>query len=194
MKIERVFFSVMVAYMAPCNIKEPRHMCVGASNGADSIVTELLNRDVAMYDANRKRKGLKSVMDWGLAKIENIYNPQSVSDLIMTFINLCDGIIEMMMTSFSEWTMSYEELRDKETLRLTDFDGKFSELVSLRNKIQRKCLHPNNDKERSMCIEKEMEIQGKIRELRSRREKSSSALERYGSSIIWCASYNNWFC
>lgn len=140
------------------------------------------------------KKGIRRVMNWGLAKIENIFDQVVVSELITAFLSKCDHILQFMIHSFAEMTSSYTTLLDKETTRLVQFDKEFSELVKLRNKIERKCLVTRNKEERSVCVDKGVEIHDKIQDLRSRRLRGSANVERYNEMIEWCASYNNWFC
>jgi len=90
--------------------------------------------------------------------------------------------------------LSYNELHEKEMERLGQFDGDFKDLVKLRHKIDRKCLYSSDVEERSLCIEKGIEIHDKIQDLRSQRSKTTDAIGRYDDMIEWCASYNNWFC
>ena len=77
--------------------------------------------------------------------------------------------------------------------RLTQFDTEFADLVKLRNKIERKCLVGSTE-ERSLCVNKEIEIHEQIQDLRSRRLRSIANVERYKEMMEWCASYSNWFC
>lgn len=141
-----------------------------------------------------KQHGLKRVINWGLAKIENLYDGILVSDLISAFITAADHIFAIMIHSFKELTLSYEELHTKEVERLGQFDTEFKSLVKLRNKIDRKCLYASNIEERSLCIDKGMEIQDRIQTLRSQRSTSEKGVERYKEMIGWCKSYNNWIC
>mmetsp|Transcript_30429 Transcript_30429/g.55213 ORF Transcript_30429/g.55213 Transcript_30429/m.55213 type:complete len:225 (+) Transcript_30429:38-712(+) len=149
---------------------------------------------VAEYQPSNKKGGIGRVLDWGLAKLENIYDGDLVSDLIMAFIAKCDHIFAIMIHSFKEVTLSYDELHKKEVDRLVQFDNEFKNLVKLRNKIDRKCLYSSTADDRSLCIDKGIEIHDKIQDLRSQRSKSSDAIERYKEMIDWCASYKNWFC
>ena len=48
--------------------------------------------------------------------------------------------------------------------------------------------------ERSLCVDKGIEINRKVKGLQARRAKAASAVERYDRMIAWCASYKNWFC
>ncbi|KAL7530882.1 hypothetical protein ACHAWF_003545 [Thalassiosira exigua] len=160
-----------------------------ASEGATSETNP-----VAAYEPSRKKKGLGRVLDWGLAKLEGVYDHVLVSDLITAFVAKCDNILAMMVHSVREMTMSYDELHEKEVTRLREFDEEFRDLVKLRNRIDRKCLYSRSVEDRSLCVEKGMDIQDKIRGLRSQRSKSESAIERYKDMIEWCASYNNWLC
>lgn len=149
---------------------------------------------VVEYQPIKKKRGLGSVFDWGLAKIENIYDGILVSDLITAFFEGVDHIFGLMIHSFREMKLSYDELHKKEVERLGQFDKEFRELKKLRNKIDRKCLYTGNVEDRSLCIDKGIEIHDKIQDLRSQRMKSEKSIERYKEMIGWCASYNNWFC
>lgn len=185
MKIFHILFTLILVVCVPWAIlQEHRSSFVSASS-------EHYEDDFAVAEA----KGFKKIIRWGLAKVEKVFDRQMVTEMITSFLQKCEGIIEMMMTNLKEvLTMSYKELRDKEKQRITDFDVEFSELVQLRNKIERRCLYPSNKDDRSLCVENEMEIQEKIQDLRKRREKAGKALESYEAWIEWCASYNNWFC
>ena len=149
---------------------------------------------VSTYQPIKKKGGFGRVLDWGLAKLENVYDGVLVSDLISAFIAKCDHIVTIMIHSFKELTMPYEKLHEKEVERLGQFDQEFKDLVKLRNKIDRKCLYSTNVEDRSMCIDKGVELHEKIQTLRSQRVKSAHSIERYMDMIEWCASYNNWFC
>ncbi|KAL9178489.1 hypothetical protein ACHAXT_001827 [Thalassiosira profunda] len=139
------------------------------------------------------KKGLGRLVDWGLAKIEKVYDV-GVSDLFAAFKVKCDHLVTIMIHSFRDLTLSYETLHEKEVGRLKDFDDEFRDLVKMRNKIDRKCLYSTNAEDRSLCIEKGIDIHRKIEDLRGQRTKSAAAIERYKGMIEWCASYNNWFC
>jgi len=149
---------------------------------------------VAEYQPTKKKKGIGKVLDWGLAKLENMYDGVLVSDLISAFAVKCDNIVAFMIHSFKEIRLPYHELRDMEVERLGRFDTEFRDLVKLRNRIDSTCLHTKSVEDRSLCIDKGIEIQDKIQHLRSQRLKSSGSIERYKEMVEWCASYNNWFC
>jgi hypothetical protein len=143
----------------------------------------------------KKKLNIGNVVNWGLAKIETVFNGNiDISELVTKFINKCDHIYTIMMRSFVELTMTYTQLQTKEITRLHEFDIEFKDLVKLRNKIDRRCLHPKDEIDRSVCVDRGVEIQDKIRNLRDRRSRSANAIERYNSMIDWCASYDNWFC
>mmetsp|Transcript_34233 Transcript_34233/g.72078 ORF Transcript_34233/g.72078 Transcript_34233/m.72078 type:complete len:194 (+) Transcript_34233:308-889(+) len=150
---------------------------------------------LAEYQPAKKKGGIGRVLDWGLAKLEHAYDGGLlVSDLIAAFITKCDHIIAIMIHSFRDMTLSYEELHEKEKEHLQQFDQEFRGLVKLRNKIDRKCLYSKSADDRSLCIDRGIEIHEKIQELRSQRLKSEGAIERYKGMIDWCGGYNNWFC
>ena len=149
--------------------------------------------DVAEYQPSNKST-LSRVFDWGLAKVENIYDGKLVKDLIATFILKCDHIVTIMFHSFRELTLSYNDLHTKEVERLDQFDVEFRDLVKLRNKIDRKCLYSTSVEDRALCIDNGMDIHNKINDLRIQRTKSEGNVERYKGMIEWCALYNNWFC
>ena len=145
---------------------------------------------------SKKKLNIGNVVNWGLAKIETLFNGNNIdiSELVTKFINKCDHIYTIMMRSFVELTMTYGQLQTKEITRLREFDIEFKELVKLRNKIDRRCLHPKDEIDRSVCVDRGVEIQDKIRNLRDRRSRSANAIDRYETMIAWCASYDNWFC
>ena len=89
---------------------------------------------------------------------------------------------------------SYESLRDVESERLKVFDGEFKAVTKLRAQIDRRCLYASAGDERSLCVDKGIEINRKMKGLQARRAKAASAVERYDRMIAWCASYKNWFC
>lgn len=156
--------------------------------------TETEAEIIAIYQPIKKKAGIGRVFDWGLAKLETIIDGDLVSDLITTFIDKCGVLYATMIHSFKDMTLSYNELHEKEMERLGQFDGDFKDLVKLRHKIDRKCLYSSDVEERSLCIEKGIEIHDKIQDLRSQRSKTTDAIGRYDDMIEWCASYNNWFC
>ncbi|KAL9178488.1 hypothetical protein ACHAXT_001826 [Thalassiosira profunda] len=149
---------------------------------ADALVAEFSHK-----------KGLGRLVDWGLAKIEKVYDV-GVSDLFAAFKVKCDHLVTIMIHSFRDLTLSYETLHEKEAGRLKDFDDEFRDLVKMRNKIDRKCLYSTNTEDRSLCIAKGIDIHSKIEDLRGQRTKSAAAIERYKGMIEWCATWSNWFC
>lgn len=134
------------------------------------------------------------MLEWGLAKLENIYDGVLVLDLITAFVEKCDHIVAIMIHSFKEITLPYDELHEMEVERLGQFDEEFRGLVKLRNKIDRKCLYTKSVEDRSLCIERGIEIHGKIQDLRSQRLKSADSIQRYEGMLVWCKLYNNWIC
>jgi hypothetical protein len=140
------------------------------------------------------KRGLGRVLDWGLAKIESVFDGQVVQDLFSAFLVKCDHMFTLMIHSFKEMFMSYSALHEKEVKRLAEFDNEFSNLVKLRQKIDRRCLLSASIEDRSSCVEKGVDIKNKIQALRVRRSKSSDAIKKYESWLTWCASYKNWFC
>ena len=88
----------------------------------------------------------------------------------------------------------YESLRDVESERLKVFDGEFKAVTKLRAQIDRRCLYASAGDERSLCVDKGIEINRKVKGLQVRRAKAANAVERYDRMIAWCASYKNWFC
>ena len=149
---------------------------------------------VAEYRPAVKKRGLGRVLDWTLAQIENVFDAAVVSDLITTFLAKCDRALALLLHSFRDMTLSYEELREREAARAVDFDREFKELAKLRNKIDRKCLHSVRPAERSLCVERGVEIHARIADLRRRRSQSAEAVARYEEWAEWCAGYGNWLC
>jgi hypothetical protein len=137
---------------------------------------------------------LGRILDWGLAKVESVFDGQVVMELFSAFLSKCDKMFMSMIHSFKEIFMSYGQLHKKEVQRLAEFDKDFKDLVKLRHKIDRRCLLSSNEEDRSLCVEKGIDIKNKIQALRKQRTKSSNAIERYESWMAWCASYKNWFC
>jgi hypothetical protein len=137
---------------------------------------------------------LGRILDWGLAKVESVFDGQVVMELFSAFLSKCDEMFMLMIHSFKEIFMSYGQLHEKEVQRLAEFDKDFNELVKLRQKIDRRCLLSSNEEDRSLCVEKGIDIKNKIQALRKQRTKSSNAIGRYESWMAWCASYKNWFC
>ena len=161
---------------------------VAASKVNRSMVEE--NSVVAEYN----KPVLGRILDWGLAKVESVFDGQVVMELFSVFLSKCDHMFTLMIHSFKEMFMSYNTLHEKEVQRLAEFDEDFTDLIKLRQKIDRRCLLSANEEERSLCVEKGIDIRDKIMALRKKRTKSSDAIERYESWISWCASYKNWFC
>jgi len=137
---------------------------------------------------------LGRILDWGLAKVESVFDGQVVMELFSAFLSKCDEMFMLMIHSFKEIFMSYDQLHEKEVQRLAEFDKDFNDLKKLRQKIDRRCLLSSNEEDRSLCVEKGIDIKNKIQALRKQRTKSSNAIERYESWMAWCASYKNWFC
>ena len=137
---------------------------------------------------------LGRILDWGLAKVESVFDGQVVMELFSAFLSKCDEMFMLMIHSFKEIFMSYGQLHEKEVQRLAEFDVDFNDLVKLRQKIDRRCLLSSNEDDRSLCVEKGIDIKNKIQALRKQRTKSSNAIGRYESWMAWCASYKNWFC
>ena len=149
---------------------------------------------VVAYVPQKPSRGLGAVLDWGLAKIERAFDRAVVSDLISTFLGKCDDVLAILYRSAQEMMFSYEALRDVESERLKVFDGEFKAVTKLRAQIARRCLYAAAGEERSLCVDKGIEINRKVKGLRARRAKAASAVERYDRMIAWCASYKNWFC
>jgi hypothetical protein len=149
---------------------------------------------VATYQPSRPRKGLGRVLDWGLAKIERAFDHAVVADLISTFLERCDGMLVIMFRSAQELLFSYTSLRDVEAERLSVFDGEFKAVTKLRAAIDRRCLYASAGEERSLCVDKGIEINRKVKNLRARRRYAVDGVARYERMIAWCASYGNWLC
>ncbi len=138
---------------------------------------------------------MKKIMNWGLSKIENaVYGDVRISDLIDAFAAKCDAIFAIMVRSVLEVYRSYDELLLLEKDRLTKFDAEFADLVKLRHRIERKCTRVTTVDDRSMCVDRGMDIRDKIDDLRGKRSRSIDAISRYEGMIEWCKSYGNWFC
>ncbi|KAL7522372.1 hypothetical protein ACHAWX_007052 [Stephanocyclus meneghinianus] len=152
------------------------------------------NRAVVEYQPADKKNGIGKILDWGLAKIERLYDGAMVSDLFSAFVTKCDKILHILVHSFHDITLTYTELHRNEIQRLEQFDKEFKELLKLRNKIDRKCLYTTNVDDRSLCVEKGIDVNSKIQDLRRRRTKSAKSIDWYKEMIAWCASYKNWFC
>lgn len=148
------------------------------------------NSVVAEYN----KSGLGLMLDWGLAKVESVFDGQLMNELFSAFLLKCEHMFTLMITSFADMFMSYSALQEREVERLAEFDSEFSDLVKLRQKIDRRCLLSANEEERTLCVEKGVDIKNKLQALRSQRSKSSNAIERYESWMEWCTSYKNWFC
>jgi hypothetical protein len=152
------------------------------------------NRAVAEYQPDDKKNRIGKILDWGLAKVERLYDGAMVSDLLSAFVTKCDKILHILVHSFQDITLSYTDLHRNEVQRLEQFDQEFKELLKLRNKIDRKCLYSTSVDDRSVCVEKGIDVNSKIQDLRSRRSKSAKSIDWYKEMIAWCASYKNWFC
>lgn len=172
-----------------------QHPCSSSLVHASETVRSVTeNHAVAEYQPIKKKRVIGRMIDWGVAKLENIYDGDLVSELITAFIAKCDHIFAIMIHSFKDMTLTYNELHENEVERLGQFDKEFRDLAKLRNKIDRKCLYSSSMDDRSFCIDKGIEINEKIASLRSQRLKSADSIERYKEMIHWCASYKNWFC
>lgn len=156
--------------------------------------TKVAKHDVAEYQPSEKKSGIGKIFNWGLAKVEKLYDGVNVTDLLSAFVTKCDHLIHIMVHSFKDMTMSYTDLHEKEIERLKQFDVEFKDLVKLRNKIERKCMYSTNVDDRSACVDKGIDVNSKIIDLKNRRLKSIKAIDWYKGQIEWCASYNNWFC
>ena len=164
-----------------------------SSNNVYTVAAAASEDVVAQYQPPSNNK-LTQLYSWGLAKVETLYDTAQILDLITKFFKSANNIVSIMFNSFKDMTLSYTELHTKETQKLSIFDSEFNNLIKLRNKIDRKCLYASNVDERSICIEKGMDIHNKISDLRSQRSLSEESIERYGNMIEWCKSYGNWFC
>lgn len=140
------------------------------------------------------KRGIGRMLDWGLAKVESVFDRQLMNELFSAFLVKCDHMFTLMINSFADMSMSYSALQEREVDRLAEFDLEFSDLVKLRQKIDRRCLLASNEEERTLCVEKGIDIKNKLQALRTQRSKSSNAIERYEGWVKWCASYKNWFC
>jgi hypothetical protein len=148
-----------------------------------------------LVEYKHAKGGLGKIVSWGLAKIENaIYGDVNISDLIAAFVAKFDNVLAIMVRSFAEIMMPYEKLLVLEKERLVKFDSEFKDLVGLRNKIERKCSRVTTIDDRSLCVDRGVDIRGKIDDLRDKRSRSIDAISRYEGMIEWCASYGNWFC
>jgi len=155
--------------------------------------------DVAHYQSStsqKKKNKLSHILNWGLAKVENLYEGKfNVKDLIQTFIMKCDHIVTFMLHSWiPSLTQSYTKLHTKEVNNLQKFDSEFRDLIKLRNKIDRKCLYSSSTDDRSVCVANGMDIHNKIADLKKERIKSERLIDRYGKMMVWCKDYGNWFC
>lgn len=155
--------------------------------------------DVAHYQSStsqKKKNKLSHILNWGLAKVENIYDGKfNVKDLIQTFIMKCDHIVTFMLHSWiPSLTQSYTKLHTKEVNNLQKFDEEFRDLIKLRNKIDRKCLYSSSTDDRSICVANGMDIHNKIADLKKERIKSERLIDRYDKMMDWCKDYGNWFC
>lgn len=148
------------------------------------------NSVVAEYN----KSGLGLMLDWGLAKWESVFDGQVMNELFSAFLAKAEHMFTLMIHSFGDMFKSYSALQEREVERLAQFDSEFSDLVKMRQKIDRRCLLSANEEERSVCVDKGVDIKNKIQALRSQRSKSSNAIERYESWVTWCASYKNWIC
>ena len=148
---------------------------------------------VATYEPSR-RKGLGGVFDFAVAKIERIFDRGQMSELISAFIDKCDAAFAIMLRSFKDMSLSYAELHDKEAGRLKRFDDEFRDVTKLRGAIDRRCLYASAGDERSLCVEKGMEVNAKVKALQASRARSAAASKHFEEMIAWCASYKNWFC
>ena len=159
-----------------------------------STTTSTASSVPAKYQPAVKKSGMGRVLDWGLAKLEAVRDSVSVPDLIAAFVNKCEHALALMVRSFGDVTLSYDQLLEREAGRLAEFEEEFRDLLKLRNRIDRKCLYASKSKERTVCVERGIEVHESIGELRAKRAKSLDAMERYEEMIEWCASYKNWFC
>jgi len=138
---------------------------------------------VAEYQPSDKKNGIGKILNWGLAKVEKLYNGVKVSDLLSAFVTKCDHLIHIMVHSFRDMTLSYTELHANEVKRLEQFDIEFKDLVKLRNKIDRKCLYSTHADDRSVCVNKGIDINSKILDLKNRRLKSIRAIDWYEGQV-----------
>ena len=128
-----------------------------SSNNVHTVAAAVSEDVVAQYQPPSNNK-LTQLYSWGLAKVETLYDTTQISDLITKFFKSANNIVSIMFHSFKDMTLSYTELHTQETQKLSKFDSEFNGLIKLRNKIDRKCLYASNVDERSICIEKGMDI------------------------------------
>eukprot|EP00571_Detonula_confervacea_P011683 CAMPEP_0172313590 /NCGR_PEP_ID=MMETSP1058-20130122/20543_1 /TAXON_ID=83371 /ORGANISM="Detonula confervacea, Strain CCMP 353" /LENGTH=183 /DNA_ID=CAMNT_0013027267 /DNA_START=46 /DNA_END=594 /DNA_ORIENTATION=+ len=177
--------SFFLTFLASLLLLGIQNQCPSSLVHASETVVPAAENHVAEYQPIKKKVGIGRVLEWGLAKLENVYDGVLVADLITAFVTKCDHIVAIMIHSFKEMTLPYDELHEKEVERLGQFDNEFRDLVKLRNKIDRKCLYSKNVEDRSLCIDKGIEIQDKIQDLRIKRLTSAGSIERYHDMVIW---------
>ena len=154
-----------------------------AGNATPALAEQIKNNVVAEYQPSDKKNGIGKILNWGLAKVEKLYDGVKVSDLLSAFVAKCDDIIHIMVHSFKDMTLSYTDLHQKELDRLKQFDIEFKDLVKLRNKIDRKCMYTTDVDDRSACVDKGIDVNSKIIDLKNRRLRSIKAIERYKGQV-----------
>ena len=181
-------FALLLLMVLVLNTSNPLH-----SSPACVVIAkkDIVDQNSAIVEYNKSGLGL--VFDWGLAKWESVFDGQLMNELFSAFLLKCEHMFTLMIHSFGDMFKSYSALQEREVERLAQFDADFSDLVKMRQKIDRRCLLSANE-ERTLCVEKGVDIKNKIQALRTQRSKSSNAIERYESWVAWCASYKNWFC
>lgn len=189
-KLHKSVLTLVTSFLL-LGVHNPHHSPLALASNASCDADD---NCVAEYQPSEKKRAFGRVLEWGLAKIETAFDGTAVSDLIAALVDKCDRMLAILLRSFGEMTMPYAELLKREVERSGQFDEEFKELAKLRNRIDRKCLYSANGDDRSLCVEKGIEIQGRIRDLRSERAKCADAIERYKEMIEWCAYYGNWFC
>lgn len=180
-------FALLLLLVLVLNTSNPLH----SSPTCVVIAEDIADQNSVIVEYNKSGLGL--MLNWGLAKWESVFDGQLMNELFSAFLLKCEHMFTLMIHSFGDMFKSYSALREREVDRLAQFDADFSDLVKMRQKIDRRCL-VSNEEELSLCVEKGVDIKNKIHALRTQRSKSSNAIERYESWVEWCASYKNWFC
>lgn len=158
-------------------------LLAAGNNVSPALAEQSKNTVVAEYQPSDKKSGIGKILNWGLAKVEKIYDGVKVSDLLSAFVAKCDDIIHIMVHSFKDMTLSYSDLHQKELDRLKQFDIEFKDLAKLRNKIDRKCMYTTDVDDRSACVDKGIDVNSKIIDLKNRRLRSIKAIERYKGQV-----------
>ena len=95
--------------------------------------------------------------------------------MISTQVDKAEDVLAILLRSFKDMSLSYTTLRDGESERLRRFDDEFKNVAKLRRAIDRRCLRARDGDERSLCVEKGVDVNKTVKDLQKRRARVPSS-------------------